>query len=319
MLHFSSRFCLLCCLVFALHALAFAHPGSGIEISDDGTLYIGDTGKGIWKLPTGRTPELISKSAPHWLALDRAGVHAEARRNFGKWFWRLTPESQKPAVIASMDYPLAMAADGTIYYVDTETPPGKVTRRDPDGKESVLFDLTKIVDRNLPKDQDSYATGITVAPDGSVYVIEAAAQVDYVALRKIDADGNATLIALNFVPADLKPHRHEAVDPIIIPKGQPVPFIARSYCRGLAVAEDGTIYVAASACGAVLALKPGEAARVVLQADDPWAPTGVTLFEGELYVLEFDHTGHDRIYWTPRVRKINEAGNVSTLLNITRD
>lgn len=316
---FSAIPLLLACTVMLVAEAIAAHPGSGIAFDADGTLFITDTGKGIWKLKRGGKPELISQTAPHWMALDRKGLHAKERRNFGKWFWRLTAEGESPTVIGGMDYPMAIAPDGTIYYVNTEVPPGKVIRRTLEGKEEVLQDLKTFQTGEAPPGKEVYATAITVSPDGSIYVVEAAAQAENVAIRKIDAAGKISLVASNFVPASLKTQLHEAVDPAIVPKGEPVPTMSRTYCRGLEVAVDGTIYIAANACGAVLALAEGKEPRIVLQAEAPWLPTGVTIFEGEVYALEFDHTGHDRKFWTPRVRKIGADGKIETLLDIRRD
>ena len=95
--------------------------------------------------------------------------------------------------------------------------------------------------------------------------------------------------------------------------------LARTYCRGLVLAEDGTIYVAANACRAVLAIGPDKIVRVVLQADAPWSPTDIALRNGAIYVLEYDHTGVDRKFWTPRVRKIDREGKVHTLATVTRE
>src|SRR6266480_1657049 len=62
------------------------------------------------------------------------------------------------------------------------------------------------------------------------------------------------------------------------------------YLRGLAVAPDGTIFVAASGCGAVLKVTPRGAIATVLRTTSPWSPTAVAVSPSGLYVLEYIHT-----------------------------
>jgi hypothetical protein len=79
--------------------------------------------------------------------------------------------------------------------------------------------------------------------------------------------------------------------------------------RGLAVSPDGTIYVAASGCGALLKIDTRGTVSKVLWMNSPWSPTAVAVANGELYVLEYLHTpGDNRREWIPRVRKIQRDG-----------
>lgn len=86
-----------------------------------------------------------------------------------------------------------------------------------------------------------------------------------------------------------------------------------TYLRGLAVAQDGTIYVAAPGCNALLKIKNGRVENI-LRMRAPWEPTGVALANGEIFVLEYLHTAsEDRRDWIPRVRKIARDGSQAML------
>ncbi|HEV7920048.1 MAG TPA: hypothetical protein VGR02_04570 [Thermoanaerobaculia bacterium] len=83
---------------------------------------------------------------------------------------------------------------------------------------------------------------------------------------------------------------------VAVPGCTAIPGIGRErrpYLRGLAVAPDGVLYVAASGCGAVLKIDRAGKTTVVLRTEAPWSPTAVTFASGELYVLEYLHTASD--------------------------
>src|SRR5688500_20177213 len=89
--------------------------------------------------------------------------------------------------------------------------------------------------------------------------------------------------------------------------------------RGLAVAADGSIYVAASGCGAVLRMDAKGCVTTVLKAVPPWSPTSVAVAGLDVYVLEYLHSASDnRLEWIPRVRKISPSGKVRLLGANTR-
>ncbi len=95
-----------------------------------------------------------------------------------------------------------------------------------------------------------------------------------------------------------------------------------SYCRGLAVDAQGFIYVAATGSRSVLKISPQGVVSTILQEPSPWTPTGVTVFNGEVYVLEWhDVAASDlevRTAYIPRVRKISSVGKVTTLATVSR-
>jgi hypothetical protein len=301
-------------------SVAVAHPGAGIALDDAGTIYFTDTGMGVWKLLPDGEPELISRTAYHWFGLDRSGAFASSPQRFGEWFGRATEEGDVPAIVVCSDYPMAVGADGNLYYADTRQFPPLIKKRTPSGDETVLATMTEESPTAADGGPGRYVQGLTYAPDGSLYVMEAAATAEYVSIRKVAADGALSSIVRDFVPTELKYEEgRPSVAPSSVPPGEPVPQLSWTYCRGLTVADDGTIFVAANAARAVLAIGRDRNVRVVLRAEAPWGPTDVTIHDGTLYVLEYDDRGEDRRYWLPRVRKVGARGAVETIVTVTRD
>jgi sugar lactone lactonase YvrE len=92
-----------------------------------------------------------------------------------------------------------------------------------------------------------------------------------------------------------------------------------SYFRGLDVDAQGTVYVAATGCRAVLKITADKKVTTVLRTSGPWSPTGVAVFGSDLYVLEYFHTpGDNRREWLPRIRKVASDGSVVTVAAIDR-
>ena len=82
---------------------------------------------------------------------------------------------------------------------------------------------------------------------------------------------------------------------------------------------DGTVYVAASGCSAVLKIAPDGSVSVVLRASDAWTPTGVAISGDDLYVLEYRYIESERREdWLPRVRKVSRDGKVSIIAAVER-
>ena len=272
-----------------------AHPGSGIVLDKEGNIYFTDTGKGIWKIDTLGKLTYLPSSRFHWLTIDAIGYFSESEKSFGEYFERVTPKSNKPALIMCSDFPLILNKDGNIYYAVTRPGSAKIIRRTPEGKESVLA-ANKIFE---------FISGIAAGTDGSLYITEAS-NAKANTIRKITMDGTVSIIA-TFVGKDGKDLPLETVP---------------SYCRGLAVDSSGTIYVAATGSRSVLKITPQGKVTTILQATSPWTPTGVAVFHGEVYVLEWHDVTHEnlevRTAWIPRVRKIGLDGKLTTLATVSR-
>jgi sugar lactone lactonase YvrE len=288
-------FTLLLCVL--LGTGASAHPGSGIVIDKYGQVYFTDTGRGIWKIDNQGKLTSIPASLFHWMTIDEGGYFAESPKRFGEWFERVTPQSSKPVLIMSSDFPLTINRDGNIYYADTRPSSAGIVRRTPAGTETVLAhgEMFKGI------------TGITPGPDGSLYFTDAS-NADANAIRKITMDGKVTTIASGFLGKSNT--------------NVPPPETDAGYCRGLAVDSLGNVYVAATGSRRVLKITPQGKVSTILEATSPWSPTGVAVFHSEVYVLEWREPAASesevRIKWMPRVRKVGRDEKITTLAIVTR-
>jgi sugar lactone lactonase YvrE len=284
-------------LCAVLASSASAHPGSGIAVDGEGQVYFTDTGHAVWKIDaTGRLTD-FSGSRFHWLALDSEGRFAESDRSFGEWFERVTPKGAKPCIVQCSDFPCTFGRDGNLYYADTREGRGRIIRRTPQGRESVLAR-----DRTLES-----IDGITCGPDGALYVTQNTGGRD-VAIRKITMDGTVSTIVENFVGDE--------------PVKDPPADTPAAYCRALQVDADGVVYVAATGSRRVLRITPRGDVSTILECPSPWQPTGVALFDRDVYVLEWREPPaaqlEDRPAWLPRIRKIARDGTISTVATVSR-
>jgi sugar lactone lactonase YvrE len=287
----------LCCLLVLIMmvTVVLAHPGSGIVVDKNGQVYFTDTGKGVWKIDSTGKLVYIPGSRFHWMTIDPMGHFAGSPKSFGQHFERVTPQQSKPALIMCSDFPLVVSLDGNIYYANTRHDAAGIIRRSPEGKESVLA-AGKIF---------AFVNGIAIGPDSAIYITESS-DPNANTVRRISRNGNISVIATftgkirNDAPLETTP----------------------AYCRGLCIDASGTIYVSATGNRSVLKITPDGKQSIILEEQDPWMPTGVAVYKGAIYVLEW----HDvpvaqlevREAWIPRVRKIGPDGTISTLATISR-
>jgi sugar lactone lactonase YvrE len=283
---------LVLCVLFGTKT--FAHPGSGIVIDKEGNVFFTDTGMGVWKIDKQGKLTYIPASKFHWMAMDEMGYFTGSQKNFGEYFERVTPQNTKPVLIMCSDFPIAVNRDGNLYYADTRRGSAGIIRRTPGGVESILTRADMF--RNI--------TGITAGPDGSLYVTDANANV----IRKITMDGKVSIFASGFVNKT--------------GFNDPPPETDAGYCRGLAVDSSGNVYVAATGSRSVLKITPRGKISTILQATNPWSPTGVAVYHGEVYVLEWSDAPPSqtevRKAWIPRVRKIGIDGKITILATVSR-
>lgn len=258
--------------VVATLLLAFtasAHPGSAIAVGKDGVVYYVDTGKGVFSMSKDGKVTRREGPAFHWFALDEAG-------RFRNTPWPSIPGAEfryASPVILSSDYPAAIGTDGKFYFAHGTGNGVQIVGIDPSGARSVRATLPKV----------PWLNGLASASDASLYYTEDRA------IRRVDARGRVTTL----------------VDNVTVKDCARVPGTELPDLRGLAVAHDGAVYVAAAGCAAVLRVERNGRYGVVLRSSPPWSPTAVALTATEVYVLEYLHTASDdRREWIPRVRKI---------------
>jgi hypothetical protein len=284
-------------LATAIAGALHAHPGSAIAVAKDGTVYFVDTGAGVFSIqPGGR---LVRREGPafHWFAFDPGS-------RFGKTRWPSMANAEfrsagvNPTIVLSSDFPVTIGSDGKFYYPDgTGGDRIRIVAVDPSGARTIRATLPAIRRRGQAI---NWLNGLAAGPDGSLYYTEDRA------IRKVNRQGQVSAVVAN----------------VAVPNCTAIPGIeaeAGSHLRGLAVAADGSIYVAASGCGAVLRVTPNGQVATILRTAAPWSPTAVAVAGRDVYVLEYLHTASDnRIEWLPRVRRVSPSGKVITLGGNTR-
>lgn len=282
---------LLCSILVAIPVSG--HPGSAIAVDPKGRVFFVDTGGGVFRIDAPGRLTRLGGPAFHWMALDLAGYFANRTLPSGPG-WELVAAGSEPTLVLSSDFPVVVA--GGALFTPRPAADGRIRihRFEPDGRESVLATL------QFRAERDRWLGGLAAGPEGSLYFTEGNS------VRRLARDGKVTTLAEEVqVAGCLKPPGY-------------VPDSGRDL-RGLAVAPDGTVYVAASGCSALLRVTPRGETTVVLRSEPPWAPTAVALHGEDVYVLEYTHSpGDDRRAWLPRVRKVARGGEVSVLVRVEK-
>ena len=286
---------------FAFAGKMFAHPSSGIAVTETGEVLFVHTTRGLAKVDkSGRLTYIHQSAGGHWMCVDRDGSFS---RTQPKHFLRITPDGARPAILfADGGAPIAVCRDGNLYYGSGwgeghEHEPGgaTVSRLSPGGTLTTFAPKLKEV---LAKAKVG-VTGLAPGPQGALYVASA------VGVYKVETNGAVkTLVERPKVPdCDADPP----------PDGLPG-------FRGLAVREDQTVYAAATGCRAVAKIGPAGTVETVLRAEPPWSPTDVAVHEQEIYVLEWTNANQGpEAGWRPRVRKVGARGEVTTLITISEN
>jgi len=291
---------LILAIPFVLVSLSFAHPSSGIVVDREGQVYFSDLSRGLLRIDRRGNVTMVHKEGGHWLALDQTGsfsrVFFEKSKHSPRWFKRRTPFNVKPTLIGDAGSPLVVGQDGNLYFAcdDERMIPGglQIGRLSPNGKETLLNPSLRQLSEEL-----GGIKGLAVGPDGSLYASYPKA------VLKITIDGTITTLVNPVVVNDCELN--------VAAKDSP-------WLRGLAVSSRGIVYVAASGCGSVIKILPDGKVTTVLKAEKPWAPSGVAIYQDEVYVLEHinpNSEAHEA--WPPRVRKLGRDGKVTTLATIT--
>jgi len=285
-------------IIIALAGVSYGHPGAAIAVSNDGIVYFVDTGAGVFSIEA--SGRVVRREGPgfHWFAFDPGG-------RFRKTPWPSMPNAEfrsaglNPTVVLSSDCPVTIGADGKFYYPDGSSGAQiRIVAIEPSGAKSIRATLPPI---RRAGQTITWLNGLAPGTDGSLYYTEDRA------IRKVDRRGQVSAIVVNLVAPNCTavPGMDAGVGP---------------YLRGLAVAADGSIYVAASGCGAVLRVDARGHVSTVLKSEAPWSPTAVAVAGRDVYVLEYLHTASDnRREWLPRVRKISHTGKVTLLGGNTRN
>jgi hypothetical protein len=130
--------------------------------------------------------------------------------------------------------------------------------------------------------------------DGTLYF------TDHSNIRKVTMDGKMTTLAGNLAVENQAE------------SSMPESKLTRLF--GIAVDAQGDAFVADYGNRRVLKVTSGGAVSTVARAEKPWAPTGVALKDGNLYILEFGFTPPST--YTPRVRRLSPDGKITLLATV---
>jgi hypothetical protein len=289
----------------------------GVFVDDEGTVTFVDTGAGVWQVDGDGNRTLKSAQAWHWLAFDATGAWAKVDE-FGEWFQRVTPRGERPALVASSDFPVAIGPDESLYFPFMHGL--TIKRRSPDGEETIVAEPSDFGYSNA-EDTDELGVGvngIACGADGIVYIVmlddlhQSEASADhwlYAIDPQASRERRVRLVKKDFLPASeiiaADQQHHEAIP---------------QYCRGLAVDDAGNVFIAATGNRCVVRMTPAGESRIMLRCEKPWSPTAVAVRDGDLYVLEYDdETPVPGREWPPRVRRLAADGSVTTIAEVTRE
>lgn len=280
--------------VFSISIMA--HPGSGIVVDRRGEVYFLDTGSGVWKIDLHGKLTKLPGPRFHWMTIDYDDCFSTAHLPTGAR-GDITRVGTSPTLLVASDYPLAIGANGSLFYPSYNSGSGlQLMELTPADRTTALINLSAAGGGDL-----RWLNGLAAGADGLLYYTEDNA------IRRISARGEVSTVVAN----------------VRIPTCVSIAGTSRPMLRGLAADSHGTIYVAATGCGSLLKVSASGQVTTLHQLQSPWTPTAVALFGSNIYVLEYLQTAasiepEDRSAWLPRVRKITADGRTSIIASIDR-
>ncbi len=266
-------------LLLALPVLAQAHPAWGIVVAPEGTVYFSDTERNrIWMLTTnGRLRTIAVKQHTHGLYFGADGylygeaVEYEAKTQrwlAGRWRARsddLFEETLLPTANVPAGWGICRDAQGNTYDLEQNEQVARLLKRTPDGQVSVLAggarnNVGSHADGTGEAARFSFLEAMTLGPDDMLYVR------DNAAIRRVTLTGEVLTIGGN--PLGNEPHP------------------MTGGLSGLAADGRGNVYVADLAARCVRKIYSDNHVETIWRSSWLWAPSGVAVRNGEVYVLE---------------------------------
>jgi len=102
-------------LVSVFSVSIMAHPGSGIVVGRLGEVYFLDTGSGVWKIDLRGKLTHLPGPRFHWLTIDSDDCFSTAHLPNGAG-GDITRVGTSPTLLVASDYPVAIGANGNLYY-----------------------------------------------------------------------------------------------------------------------------------------------------------------------------------------------------------
>lgn len=289
-------------LLLALAVPAAAHPGWGLVVTPNGTVYFTDLEQ-VWKWTPGDGLTLfVPEVHTHHLYLDEAGNlygehswYVAAEDTFLTRYWRASPGG----TVVDISYEEAARhyerwdADGNRYrwHTDRAARRAWVSRMSPAAEQFVLAGGPWGYADGHGTDAQFRLFGTVVwGPDSSLYATNDGL------VRRLTRDGAVTTVA----------GVQQGFDHNIGRNGDP----RGSSTLGLLVAPNGDVVVADTDQDAVLRIARDGTTTPVLESGFSWTPAGVAQQGEVLYVLEY---GTLLKQGRVRVRRVLPGGTVELL------
>jgi streptogramin lyase len=287
-------------MLLAIAAAAVAHPAPGVVCTPDGRIY-------LVVVPQPRILQFSPGQKQPVVAIDFSGRenvrvlhhlvlrdgHLHTANDAGSSIWKFNPQD----ATAQQIYPLPGARDvapiglgGDPFTIDaggrivaaqrSEDGGYSLARIDPDGVQTLLAGGARGVQDGRGAAAgfgDLHSTTLALGPGGAIYLADSGRFI-----RRISPEGDVTTLFPPPRPANVPPDGNA---------------LAAGELRGVAVADDGTIYAADATNRCILRLRPdGSAARLgaAPAAGEPalMEPIGVALHpSGDVVVLDAHRAG----------------------------
>jgi len=303
-------------IVLILPSIAQAHPASGIVVDSRGNVYFSDL-ETVWKVDesgqlTVFRPGVRGRHV-HELAIDTNDNIDGADISYvsEKWIssvWRMNRLAKFIYLVGPTGDPprgfsIWRDAQGNMYSIDQNNHTKTQTlllRRTPSGVVTTLAGgAYGHADGTSGEARFGSVGGMTIGPDGNIYL------TDGNMLRRVTMDGVVTTIARELTT------RTSEDNPTLFGGNN-------GTLAGLAVATDGTVFVADSGNRRLLKVANGKV-DIVLRSEPPFFPTGAFATKGgDVYVLEVGLTMPNASSG-PRVRKVSAHGTLTMVATVGED
>jgi hypothetical protein len=260
---------------FLIAITCAAHPGIGIVMNSEGTVFYTDLTH-VWKINTHGVKSIAVRNVhTHELYLDNQdnlfGEHLSYEGSIDKWshyVWRLASDGKfekiKPETEGFLEnYSFVRDHQGRMYWADRSGACQKIARKD---RNNLIERMGDKCFRNI--------RNIHLAGDGFIYVI------DFQDLVKVDRQGHVTPLASGIAN---KAWTHSNVD-------------NQNAVMGVWDDRQGNIYTAILSSRLVKKFDKNGKEEIVFQTSAPWSPTGGMISStGELWILETSDTNEVRV------------------------
>ena len=285
--------CLVAALCLALaSAVAAAHPPRGIAVTAEGRVFFSDLER-IWSIaPDGRmavvrasvgghTHELFLDEGDHLFGED--SFYDPETAPYRAALWMRAPDGRYSITYGPTDRPAWGAGIfkdrlGCSLLAQESRARALLLHRLCPGEQPQLLSDPAAMKQAGPLQRLSNIGGAAVGPDGSFYFRHRGI------VQRLRAGDRLVTAARGFTPENF----------------------------GIAVDEAGALYVAEHGRRRIVRVQPNGRRSVPINAEAPWAPTGVAARGGSLYVLEVtDHAAGGPARY--RVRRLGRDGAVRLL------